>query len=475
MKTSFIVLFILFCSNKIHSQDCNCSTELEFVIKYYEANLPSFQDNVTNENRIHYDNLKEELLVIAKSNKEKNECFKIINTYVEFFKDNHSSVYMDRKITDDKSKSEYLSSKEYKKRKLYPIKKKQVKQYPQDDIRGIYFYKDSLFKVMVIADSTRFSRYSVIVLESKVDYLKKGDKILDLNPNKYGNYDYFIYNIDQSIQFGTRLNYSNGILGDFLFKTSLHHTQIKHNKANQQLDFKFLNDSTSYLKIPSFNNDLFSVMDSFYKKIDSQIQSKPYLIIDVRNNGGGSDRNVSPLLPYIYTKPFNKDHVEFYVTKDNIKIWENLHLQHLQDTANYDKEYLDDELANINRMKQAPINSFINWDDDTNITIQLDKVLTNPKQVAIMSDKGCASSCETLLFWAKESDKTIIVGENSGGYVGYGEVGTVDTPCYHFHLNCTNTRFEKNRTFEVIGIEPNFELNDDTDWIDQTMELLYSK
>lgn len=26
-------------------------------------------------------------------------------------------------------------------------------------------------------------------------------------------------------------------------------------------------------------------------------------------------------------------------------------------------------------------------------------------------NKYCASSCETLLFWAKESDKTILVGK----------------------------------------------------------------
>ena len=40
----------------------------------------------------------------------------------------------------------------------------------------------------------------------------------------------------------------------------------------------------------------------------------------VRNNGGGSDRNASPLLKYIYTKPLEEDNVDLYVTKDNIKI-----------------------------------------------------------------------------------------------------------------------------------------------------------
>lgn len=50
-----------------------------------------------------------------------------------------------------------------------------------------------------------------------------------------------------------------------------------------------------------------------------------------------------------------------------------------------------------------------------------------------------------IVFEVKESDKSIIVGENSGGYVGYGEVGEIITPCYKFDLTCTMTRYDKNK------------------------------
>ncbi|HAK75696.1 MAG TPA: hypothetical protein DCR35_20350 [Runella sp.] len=43
--------------------------------------------------------------------------------------------------------------------------------------------------------------------------------------------------------------------------------------------------------------------EAFIKKNDSLIRATPYLIIDVRNNGGGNF-GMELLLPYLYTKPF---------------------------------------------------------------------------------------------------------------------------------------------------------------------------
>ena len=102
----------------------------------------------------------------------------------------------------------------------------------------------------------------------------------------------------------------------------------------------------------------------------------------------------------------------------------------------------------------------------------MDSVLINPKKVVIIANKYCASSCETLLFWALESDKTILVGENSGGYVGYGEISGVETPNFHFELGCTMTRYTEQRKYEADGIPPEYYLNNDSDWVEQAVELM---
>ncbi|MDG1261529.1 MAG: S41 family peptidase [Flavobacteriales bacterium] len=98
--------------------------------------------------------------------------------------------------------------------------------------------------------------------------------------------------------------------------------------------------------------------------------------------------------------------------------------------------------------------------------------MINPKKVIIISNKYCASSCESLLFWAMESDKTMIVGENSGGYVGYGEISSVPTPAFKFELGCTITRYNHQRKYEADGIPPAIYLNNEKDWIEQALELL---
>ena len=75
-------------------------------------------------------------------------------------------------------------------------------------------------------------------------------------------------------------------------------------------------------------------------------------------------------------------------------------------------------------------------------------------------------------FWALESDKTIIVGENSGGYVGYGEISSTKTPNFNFELGCTMTRYNNQREYEVDGIPPTYYLDNNTDWVAQALEFL---
>lgn len=95
-------------------------------------------------------------------------------------------------------------------------------------------------------------------------------------------------------------------------------------------------------------------IDEFYQKNDSLIRAKPYLIIDVRNNGGGSDFCVSPLLEYIYTKPFYSDVVDVYSTKENIRETVEFYESVKNDSIN--SKYMANE---IEMMKSVKNKTFI--------------------------------------------------------------------------------------------------------------------
>jgi hypothetical protein len=459
------------------SQDCKCETELKFVINYYETNLPSFIDNVNEKNENEYLAFKNLLLSKSKVSNKKMDCFKILTKYVEFFKDNHSSIYMqdvDVNENNPESLSNFLNSETYKSREYYKFKESEIKQYPLKEIKGIYQNADSTITIAII-QIKKSEKFIGVVTESKSKLWKKGQIKVELTKKKDGSFEAFYYSYKHTLKYYPNYTLENGILGDFWFKKSLKNKVNYSHNFDNKIEFKILNDSTSYLRLSSFSSELNAKIDSLYKKVDAQILSKPNLIIDVRNNGGGNDGNAYPLLKYLYTKPFEDDSVDFYVTKDNIKIWENWYQENSKDTINFNAQDLKESLKDINRMKNSKLGTFIPRSLSEKSIIKRDIIEYNPKRIAIMTNRWCASSCESLLFLAKESDKTIIVGENSGGYVGYGEVGEIVTPCYKFDLTCTMTRYKKQRAYEVIGIEPNIKLDKQKDWIEQTMKLLEKK
>ena len=61
-------------------------------------------------------------------------------------------------------------------------------------------------------------------------------------------------------------------------------------------EYKDLENSTGYIKIPSFNYRLWKELDNFYDNIIPIIKTKQRIIIDIRNNGGGGERMYNRLI-----------------------------------------------------------------------------------------------------------------------------------------------------------------------------------
>lgn len=57
-----------------------------------------------------------------------------------------------------------------------------------------------------------------------------------------------------------------------------------------------LDDETAYLKVPSFNYKLWKDLDNFYDSIIPVLAVKKFIILDIRNNGGGGERMYNQLL-----------------------------------------------------------------------------------------------------------------------------------------------------------------------------------
>ena len=471
----YITLLLCFVFQASFSQtDCDCQNDLKYVINYYEHNLPGFKDNVTTALQADYDAFKSYLHQQSKGLDSKTRCYKLLVQYVEFFKDNHSSIYMQVPRVDEndsKQVADFLKSPHYKASENIKLTKAQQQQYPLDDIRGIYEIKDGTYTIAVIPNKTPLRDYVGIIIASKSPLWSPGQVKLELKKNPNTNsYQGFSYLRNHAIRYHHNLSFKAGILGDSWFKTSLkerinHATDIENTFFYKQLD-----SQTAYIRIPTFSGGRSAKIDSLYKAAFPKIRNSKQLIIDVRNNGGGDDSNALPLLEFMYTQKIKTDKIDLYVTPDNIKMWERWYHNIKKDTLNYSKEdvrWFEDQ---ISMQKTAKPYTFITRSESD--YMEKEYPANAVQKVAIIYNKYSASSCESLLFWAMQSSKTILVGENSGGYVGYGEIGQVNTPCFDFALGCTMTRYETQRAYEAEGIPPNHYLDNATDWVEQTLKLL---
>lgn len=474
MKAICALILLLLTSN-LQAQSCKCEDELNYVINYYEENLPGFIDNVNDKNINIYTDLKNEWLQQAKKYcNKKNDCYKVLLTYVEFFKDNHSSISQNSVFIDETKKEEvdkFINSNVFKETEVIDLKFQP--QNPIENIENCYVSNDDTYTVTIVKNKNSFRDYVGVITHSKTPLWVKGQVKFELKNVGNNTFDMFVYMRNHSVEYQKNVKLINGILSDSWFNVTLKNKVAYNVMSENKLTFKAIDSETNYLSIPTFSGNWFAKLDAFYTKYDSIIQSKPYLIIDVRNNGGGSDECVYPLSKYLYTKPFYNDIVDIYVTKETIRKSVEWYEMNRKDTINFDHEFLKDITDEIEAMKAAPNKTFIRRSDGEET--KLDSILRFPSKIAIIMNKNCASSCETLLFWAKESDKTILVGENSGGYVGYGEIGEVNTPNLNFKLGCTMTRYTKQRAYEVIGISPNYYLTNESDWLQQTIKILKKK
>jgi hypothetical protein len=328
----------------------------------------------------------------------------------------------------------------------------QLQSKSSSDIEGIYTNGGSITFGIV---QNKKNHYTAVVLK-KSKLLDFGHILLELEATK----DPFVF---KSI-------YNIGLLG-FNFQKLYKTVEVKNGKIpiygfykvgilpdeeQPTCSFKAIDEQINYLQLASFDYSLKDKLNAFYKTVDSAINSKPYLIIDLRNNGGGSEECYFSLLPYVYTHPFKIDDVEVWVSPDNIKQYQN---------------YQNKNSGLISRMKKAQEYSFIPQVENHTSEWKMQGT-TNPKKVAILFNRHTASSAESMITYCMQSSKVVTLGENSGGYLGYGNVMTTDTPCGMFSLRSTTTKYKNNSRYEFVGIEPTIKLPAESNWIEAAKKVL---
>ena len=451
----FLTLSLFIFSRQVMAQDCSCAAQLNFVMDYFEQNNPAFQ-KIKNDPGSYttYKKAMKKLQTAAKKEKDADLCIRVLDKYVTLLKDHHSGIGFNLKrkdLGDSTRVAAFKSSDVYRSFKKIQIDStalfNRLSPKKMEDIEGVYSDGRSIVFGIMKKDK-QLNQYIGVVLKSN-KLLDAGHILLELTRQQDGSFDVY-YNLGllgfNFQRIFKNMTIENGQIPNIGFsKRSVPRSQDK------SYEFRELNDSTNYLRLTSFDARLTKELDSFYHFIDQQIRSKPYLIIDIRNNGGGSESSYFNLLPYAYTRPLKIDSASVWVTPENIKRYE--------DAATGDYKEL------VDRMKKATPYTFIPQVEGANNTWSLDSETVHPKKIALLYNRGTASAGEGMIQYFMQSDKVITIGENSGGYIGYGNVMSAVVPCEKFTVQSTTTRYLQKSKYEFVGIEPMYKVKKSEDWI----------
>jgi hypothetical protein len=463
-----VLLTIFTLSLTASSQTCTCEKEFLHIKNTIEQNFAGYPDRVKAISKEVYDKEVGKLLQLTRNKFASDNCLLIIDQYLGLFKSNH--LGFSARMDFSKIDTAFVNS-----RPRYEITDKKLEQLKRSrSWEGIYiFVHDSSYKVAVIKDPTPLHDYIGVIIESKLPTWKKGMIKFEGKLNSDSSIMGLLYMRNHRPKregFGLWEN-NNRISGDWRREGTQKPPlpPLGRTTAGRSLpvEGKRLSPKTFYLKIESFDLDLRPMIDSVMKANEAVLNTTPNLILDLRDNGGGSDNCWAPLVPYFYTSPIKLIGVDILATETTIAGWK----KYLTD-PNLSKENIKDINDKVSMMEKAK-GQWVNIFDD-----QVDSSYTPkpfPQKIVILINKGCGSSTEELLMAARQSSKVILAGENTIGNLDYSNV--VETPfsCFPYALLYATTRSRRvniGQGIDNIGIAPQFRLQKDADWVEEARKLV---
>jgi len=478
----------LFISCAAPAQTCNCGSEFSFLRTYIEKNYPGYTDKTPEYKGINYKQFTTEYEAKADSEKNATYCMMFMKEWLKYFKDNHIQMASNPLMGDD---SEILRDR-IKNAEIVTVTPELIKEIKKSKgVEGVYYEYDSVYKVAVIKSPNSWRTYAAVVIESRNNNWKPGMVKFELkektDSSNVGNKWYIHYPCifhmgNLGIYPNKMMSFSGfGLDGGIWKKEGLKESAAEQKtrnkrtsdrKSNQKKGWDFLefnkpDPQCAYLRVSNFDGKVAEVIDSFVKTNDSVMSRTPYLVLDLRGNGGGSDRSYQSLLPYIYTQPIVTIGAGAYATRDNIDA-DKAVLATVEQTDI--KRWIEREIAEME-------GNYGRYTSITNDTLRMDSVKRYPEKIAILIDDKCASTTEQFLLAAQQSSKVILMGQPTDGTLDYSNKRRKKFPCLPYTLEYPITRSGRlpEHPIDNIGIKPNVLLKDDTDWVKEAAKYLEGK
>ena len=447
----------------IQAQDCNCKDELTFIMQFLKENYSGYADKVNDQTHEEYHALTSELTQGAEHATGNSECVFYIGRYIGFFKDQHIQFFgrLDWSSLDTEVREQIIQSRETI--SITPERVGQLKK--STGVEGIWWTPDSTYQIALIKNDEGFRHYAGITLHSNNPNWSPGQVKIDLAHNPDDRLDGVMYFANHQPHYVDYAIHENRLGNGWV-----RHGTVAQGGHTPALSSRKLSDSTLYIQIGTFGEWNAMPIDSMIEANRNNLETMPNLIIDIRNNGGGSSFSFMPLISYIYTDPIHMIGSDVLATQANTAAWEAL----------LDNPFIPEEMKPeleefIDNMRSHP-GQLIKASPDTIVT--LDYVTHYPRNIVVLYNGNSASASEILIQAARQSSKVTLMGENSAGVLDYADMRAATFPCLPYELGYATTRsraIDLGEGIDNIGIPPDIYLTNEQDWVQEALNFIERK
>lgn len=450
-----ILLFLLFFPFTVFSQECDCESNYKWVKKTIEENDAGFSYLIQRKGLDAYEKHNEIFYQKVKGISNPMECEEALKAWLAFFRSGHIGIKHSgaNKLSNDQIIELYKDSEridvDLEAFTNYLESKKEV------DYEGVWLlgsYKIGIKKVD--------NNYLGFIIEADGVYWSKGQIKFKINSDNSSVY--YLRDHSERTYSNTKLLGDNYIQAGRVilkriapgFKCNPKIDQYFEMVTTKKPYFESINRETAYLRIPTFRGTEKSNIDSVILANKELILKTPNLIVDIRYNGGGSDRSYKELLPILYTNPIRTVGVELLSTPLNNK--------RMLDFINDPKYGFDDKgkkwaKESFDKLSKH-MGEFVDLDSSAVDITKYDTIHPFPQNIAILINESNGSTSEQFLLAAKQSKKVKLYGTTTAGVLDISNMYGVESPDGDFKLGYSLSKSMRvpEMTIDDKGIQPDY-------------------